>query len=480
MAWRLNSFLGGSHVSIADIPLPASRSDSNHRLAVCLVSVRRAVVEQHLQPPRRLLLVDAAVVEPLSETCMFCCASCGRVAPRLGHIDCGFAALGHRANRFQPHANSIQGAIMSAIDHSLDTLPANDAWRRRMLRRSLGRVAPSETPQAIIVAGPPGSGKTTVIDEVCRWFADFGQCAVIDSRELALQHPDVAQWLSEPETELFESELISAANQLADELIDTASSLRLPLVIETRCDNVTAVLSQARRLREAGYATEVIALMVSLDECRQALRERAEFWQQDIGQTPFESAISVEESQQQFDRLLAALTDDRTVVAIHRIDRRGQPPNQTRVVNNAIVNSDGVMNSVAPQTVETSDGRKVRIGQFTASGATSIVPPKVESNTLAATVNATNGSTRTVRLGKFATGSPIEVTAGEGPASGTAPSWSIAKPIVSKNSARSSVELTPMTAQVVVDSSGTVDIAVERRRRLQMKLRSRAGLCETA
>ena len=168
---------------------------------------------------------------------------------------------------------------MSAIDNSLDTLPANDAWRRRMLRRSLGRVAPSETLQAIIVAGPPGSGKTTVIDQVCRWFADFGQCAVIDSRELALQHPDVAHWLSDPEADLFESELISAANQLADELIDTASSLRLPLVIETRCDDVTAVLSQARRLREAGYATEVIALMVSFDECRQALRERAEFWQ---------------------------------------------------------------------------------------------------------------------------------------------------------------------------------------------------------
>ena len=230
-------------------------------------------------------------------------------------------------------------------DHDFrDTLSASDAWRRRMLRRSLVRVAPSETPQAIIVAGPPGSGKTTVIDEVCRWFADFGQCAVIDSRELALQHPDVAQWLSEPETELFESELISAANQLADELIDTASGLRLPLVIETRCDNVTAVLSQARRLREAGYATEVIALTVSLDECRQALRERAEFWQQDIGQTPFESAISVEESQQQLDRLLCELDDNRTVVAIHRIDRRGQLPNQNRVINNAIVNNDGVAN----------------------------------------------------------------------------------------------------------------------------------------
>lgn len=447
MAWRLNSFLGVSHVSIADIPFPASRRDSDHRLAVGLVSVRRAVVEQHLQPSRGLLLVDAAVV-------------------------------GESSNRFQPHANSIQGSIMSAIDNSLDALPANDAWRRRMLRRSLGRVAPSEAPKAIIVAGPPGSGKTTVVDQVCRWFADFGQCAVIDSRELALQHPDVAQWLSEPETELFESELISAANQLADELIDTASSLRLPLVIETRCDDVTAVLSQARRLREAGYATEVIALMVSLEECRQALRERFEFWQQAIGQTPFESAISVEESQQQLDRLLVELDDDRTVVAIHRIDRRGQPPNQTRVVNNAIVNNDSVANSVAAQTVETSDGRKVRIGQFTASGVTSSVPQKVESNTLAATVNATIGGSRTVRLGKFATGSPIEVTAEEGPASGTAPSWSIAKPIVSKNSAGSSVELTPMTAQVVVDSSGTVDIAVERRRRLQMKLRNRAGLCE--
>ncbi len=368
---------------------------------------------------------------------------------------------------------------MFVVHNSRDALPANDAWRRRMLRRSLGRVAPSETPQAIIVAGPPGSGKTTVIDEVCRWFADFGQCAVIDSRELALQHPDVAQWLSEPETELFEDELVSSANKLADELIDTASSLRLPLVIETRCDDATAVLSQARRLREAGYATEVIALMVSLDECQQALRERAEFWQQAIGQTPFELAISVEESQQQLDRLLAALDDDRTVVAIHRIDRRGMPTNQTRVVNNAINNNDGIANSVAPLTVEASDGRKVRIGQFTASGATSSVPPKVESNTLAATVNSTNGGSRTVRLGKFATGSPVEVTAGEWPASGTAPSWSIAKPIVSKNSAGSSVEVTPTTAQVVVDSSGTMDIAVERRCRLQMKLRNRAGLCET-
>ena len=64
MAWRLNSFLGGSHVSITDFPFPASWRDSDHRLAVGLVSVRRAVVEQHLQPPRRLLLVDATVVGP--------------------------------------------------------------------------------------------------------------------------------------------------------------------------------------------------------------------------------------------------------------------------------------------------------------------------------------------------------------------------------------------------------------------------------
>ena len=358
-----------------------------------------------------------------------------------------------------------------------------DAWRRRMFRRYVAGVRPSSEPQAVFVAGPPSAGKSLVVDELCRWFADNGHCVVLDAQELRIQHPGFAALLIGTPTHTSES-LREDAERLADELLDAAIALRQSLVIETRAGNPAMVADQAERLLAEGYRTTLIGVCATREECQAGLAERDEFWLEAVGITdPFDE-LDWDEANQQYLRTLYALEQNQAIDEWHFIDRQGReqpmplendressegltqcadenqiPTDETTLTSVGTNNSSAIAVELPLANVPiTSGGRQVRLGTFHTPQIESTTTHRQNREPVAAVVSEATTVFRGVRLGQFS--APTE-----------SPSTPASSVTVGSLATVASQATTPITT---VTNSETNPL-LERRRRLQEKLRRRAG-----
>lgn len=139
-------------------------------------------------------------------------------------------------------------------------------------------------PQAVYVTGLPGSGKSPVMEHLCRYFSSRGGCVFVDGMELAYLHPQFDR--------VFESEVEEAwravepdAYRVADELVAFAIAGRRHLLVESRLRTPGRELAELRTLRNAGYHTTLILLATPVEECRARRADRATRQEQEMGIT---------------------------------------------------------------------------------------------------------------------------------------------------------------------------------------------------
>ncbi len=167
------------------------------------------------------------------------------------------------------------------VNNRMPTWPA----RENIGPRYLDGAQPSEHPEAVLVVGQTGAGKSVVVESLCVGFQSEGHCVVIDEEELLWQHPEIHR---DPDDAITEDELRYLRIQvsaLADEIADAAIRRRLHIVIETRMGEGEAVPQQLSHLQTFGYRTTVVLLCVPPEISRASHLLRDEHLFEETGET---------------------------------------------------------------------------------------------------------------------------------------------------------------------------------------------------
>ncbi len=371
-------------------------------------------------------------------------------------------------------------------------LTSAESWRRRMLRRYLGGVQPVAEPQAVFVAGPAGAGKGLIVDALCHLFANEGFCAVIDTKELLIDHPRFAAELVESTT-LPLSDAESESSYLSDELLDAAVAMRLNVVLETRGQDTSLLVWQAERLKTADYRVIWIDVCASREECESGLAAQQTLWGEAVGLKPPLTPSNWGYSEQCHLDAVSALKVSDFVDEWHFIDRQGQP----RPAVHQTIHEPEVREPVATETpfrpqslseVTISDGRRVRLGGFKAASPNHHPATSAKGVDTRAIQEPVLLATRGLRLGSFAAAA-AEVTSAVVPAAtSVAPLATESTRVIECRDFEHNTSLTaaaPTTELILCDGPNSVikesppeetslDPAIERRRRLQGKLSRRA------
>ena len=136
------------------------------------------------------------------------------------------------------------------------------AWQLLALERFLSGSRPQSAPQAILVAGQPGAGKSVLAEAARRGLREHGGCVTIDPTELLLLHP--AYTVATPDdAELAGESLRGSAAQLAGQLVEEAVKLRRHLVLVCTFDTAEMSETLATFLHDRSYRVVVLIACVA-------------------------------------------------------------------------------------------------------------------------------------------------------------------------------------------------------------------------
>ncbi len=138
---------------------------------------------------------------------------------------------------------------------------AETLWAARVSRRFCGEVTPQEVPQAVLVTGQPGAGKSVVCEIARRELAGQGGCVLVDSQLFLLLHPCCSLAPDDSAAD-FAEVLASSASLVAALLVDESISRRTHLIVEIADSHAAAAAELSQALRQAGYRVDLIALCI--------------------------------------------------------------------------------------------------------------------------------------------------------------------------------------------------------------------------
>lgn len=123
-------------------------------------------------------------------------------------------------------------------------------------------VEPSDRPTAIVLAGQPGSGKTTITPEIENRLATIGGHVLVSADDARMLLPNYAGLaISDP---VNASRITQEdAGRLAQLITDEAVSRRFNVVIDGTLRDPDGAEANVATLRAAGYRTELHALAVN-------------------------------------------------------------------------------------------------------------------------------------------------------------------------------------------------------------------------
>ncbi len=130
---------------------------------------------------------------------------------------------------------------------------------KREHRQSLRRCRRQEHPEAILLAGQPGAGKTELTSAMSARFSD--SCMSINGDDYRRFHPDHKYIIAEYGNEAADH-FSRFSSAVTESLIDVFSDEGFNLIIEGTCRTVEVPERTARILFEKGYRVELAALAV--------------------------------------------------------------------------------------------------------------------------------------------------------------------------------------------------------------------------
>lgn len=260
---------------------------------------------------------------------------------------------------------------MSVIETSSDVAD----WRIRAQNRYLGVAYPAESPQAVVIAGRAAAGKGIWVEELCREFAAREGCAVIDRNELLLLHPDFAGHLVDPPAQSLETARRQAAELVCD-LLDDAISHRLNIVLETALADPDELRRQLHELHVAGYAVIFVALHVLPEAVASHAGARRHDWRDQVGIARPDALITGGIEEADFDVHLEQFKHDLSIDRFILVDaggaiiedssRRTPTPVQSTAKSESSA-AQRFVESSAAAPIDLGDGRKLRLGNFTSA-----------------------------------------------------------------------------------------------------------------
>jgi hypothetical protein len=155
-----------------------------------------------------------------------------------------------------------------APDFATSTSPEQGipAWKQYLLDRMLSVPSAEGQPEAVLVAGQPGSGKGTLTEAVCQYFCEEKDPAVIiDPDELEYLCPDRA-----------------AVGGLLETMLDRATAEKRHLIVD-QAFGVDTGIALIERLHRQGYRVTVLALRVPPERSWQSATERFASHQEIMG-----------------------------------------------------------------------------------------------------------------------------------------------------------------------------------------------------
>ena len=203
-------------------------------------------------------------------------------------------------------------------------------WKDRAIHRYLSGCRTCQYPQAVLVLGPPGSGKGTVSEELCHAFVPLGQCVVVDPHELACLHPDyhrACQSADQPALGLIRD----AAGELATTMLSLAARQGKNVVLDDGIEDPERLAGVVAELKAGGH--EITAVVLCADpaqswrncQAREAWQAEHTGWARRVEKQLHDAACSqlgeflnLLESDGRVDRILLVSGDGRTVAEFDR------------------------------------------------------------------------------------------------------------------------------------------------------------------
>lgn len=147
-------------------------------------------------------------------------------------------------NRDEPSAEQLEQQL-------------EQAWQLLALDRFLSGSRPQPAPQAILVAGQPGAGKSVLAEAARRGLREHGGCVTIDPTELLLLHPGYTV-ATPDDADLAGKSLRGSAAQLAGRLVEKAVESRRHLVLVCTFDTSEMSETLVTYLHDRGYRVVVL------------------------------------------------------------------------------------------------------------------------------------------------------------------------------------------------------------------------------
>lgn len=203
------------------------------------------------------------------------------------------------------------------LEHQLQ-----QAWELLAMERFPAGSRPQSAPQAILVVGQPGAGKSVLAEASRRNFQGHGGCVTIDPTELLLLHPAYTVATADDADSAGES-LRATAAQLAGRLVEKVVESRHHLVLACTFDTAEVAETLTAYLHQRGYRVVVLVPCIPPAQSWSRVSRRID----PLHSARFVLRISRDEHDDKCLQLLAALDlleHSRCVDELHLLDSDGQ------------------------------------------------------------------------------------------------------------------------------------------------------------
>lgn len=196
------------------------------------------------------------------------------------------------------------------------------AWELLVMERFLAGSRPQSAPQAVVVIGQPGAGKSVLAEASRRSFQAQGGCVTIDPTELMLLHPAYTVATADDAESAGES-LRAAAAQLAGRVVEKVVESHRHLVLACTFDTAEVAETLTSYLHHKGYRVVVLVPCIPPAQSWSRVSRRID----PLHSARFVLRISRDEHDDKCLRLLDALElleHSRCVDELHLLDSDGQ------------------------------------------------------------------------------------------------------------------------------------------------------------
>lgn len=306
-----------------------------------------------------------------------------------------------------------------------------ETWHDRLVRRYTGGVETAPHPEAVLIVGPRSAGKSVLLEIVCRWFANRGQCVAVNPHEILLQHPRYAESAAIDPAAAEEACRADAA-AATDQLIAAALSQGCHLSVELRPDDPEWGANLVQQVIAHGHHLQVIVLAVDPQVSRESFEQRALQLSEDLELEIVPDLAVHDRSATEVSQWLDWLTANEPAVPLYVVTRDGRvlastdsainPP--TRRITDCLNDSTGDADEVKPEEIGDRPGtpanepptpsvvqvgeRRIKLGAFEARPtAKAPEPESAVQDQLAASADSQSDAAagvpkqRGMKLGKF-------------------------------------------------------------------------------